>query len=225
MIVYWLLMSVVQGLLTGNRVVDYVITESGVERFGLLTIIVLGEVVTGVVNGMLETDRSLIVAITVVFALFIGFGFWWNYFDAVGRRLPKRDPVAYGIWSFTHIPLTGSIAAAGAGMVSLVEHAHSPRTPGPTAWLLAGSSAVMLALVAVLVMNVDYGRAARAATRRHLVIALTMGALASLLVGWWAPAPWLFALALAGVHSTIWIVAFISIARARIANGLGRAQF
>ena len=64
-------------------------TESLVERFGLFTIIVLGEFVFGVVNGLSAPDRDVLTITTGMIALVIGFGFWWIYFDLVGRRLPR----------------------------------------------------------------------------------------------------------------------------------------
>jgi low temperature requirement protein LtrA len=66
-------------------------TDSLVERFGLFTIIVLGEFVFGVVDGLSVPERDVITITTGMIALVIGFGFWWIYFDLVGRRLPRRD--------------------------------------------------------------------------------------------------------------------------------------
>jgi hypothetical protein len=44
----------------------------------------------------------------------------------------------------TRLPLTASIAAMGAAMVSLIDHARDARTPAPTAWMLcAGATAVL----------------------------------------------------------------------------------
>jgi hypothetical protein len=42
----------------------------------------------------------------------------------------------------THLPLTAAIAAMGAAMVSLTEHAHAAHTPTPTAWGLCISAAI-----------------------------------------------------------------------------------
>jgi low temperature requirement protein LtrA len=70
-------------------------TGSLVERFGLFTIIVLGEVVFGVVDGISATERDVKTITTGIVALVIGFGFWWIYFDLVGRRLPRS---ADGRW-------------------------------------------------------------------------------------------------------------------------------
>jgi hypothetical protein len=50
----------------------------------------------------------------------------------------------------THLPLTASIAAMGAAMVSLIDHADDPRTPAPTAWMLCGGAAGVLVTTMIL---------------------------------------------------------------------------
>ncbi len=85
---------------------------------------------------------------TGMIALMIGFGFWWIYFDLVGRRLPRGDGRATVSWLLSHLPITLSITAAGAAMVSLIGHAGDARTPAGTAWVLSGAVAVgLLALI------------------------------------------------------------------------------
>jgi low temperature requirement protein LtrA len=69
-------------------------TDSLVERFGLFTIIVLGEVILGVVAGLSEAGPDLLTIATGSLAMVIGFGFWWIYFDVVGRRLDGDRPRA-----------------------------------------------------------------------------------------------------------------------------------
>ncbi|HEX2680708.1 MAG TPA: low temperature requirement protein A, partial [Candidatus Dormibacteraeota bacterium] len=104
-------------------------TDSLVDRFGTFTLIVLGEVVFGVVDGLSHSRHDFTTIATGMVALVVGFGFWWIYFDVVGGRLPKGDGGALANWMLSHYPITLSIAAAGAGMVSLLEHAHDMRTP------------------------------------------------------------------------------------------------
>ena len=123
-------------------------TDSLVERFGLFTIIVLGEFVFGVVDGLSAAERDVKTITTGMIALVIGFGFWWIYFDLVGRRLPRSDRGALANWLLSHLPITLSIAAGGAAMVSLIDHADDASTPASTAWLLAG--AVALGLLALI---------------------------------------------------------------------------
>ena len=66
------------------------ITPSGVERFGLFTIIVLGEVIVGVVAGLAEHHLTWTVAATAALGLGLAVGLWWLYFDMVSLRLPRR---------------------------------------------------------------------------------------------------------------------------------------
>ena len=188
-------------------------TDSLVERFGLFTIIVLGEVVLGVVAGLSAAERDTKTIITGLLALWLGFGFWWIYFDLVGRRLPRADGGALSNWVMSHLPIAGSITAAGAGMVSLIGHAHDPRTPAGTSWLLAG--AVATGLVALVVTEQALVDAERLSLVFHpLRLALSGGAAAALIVGWLRPAPWLLALLLVAVLSVVWFFAVSRFLRA-----------
>jgi low temperature requirement protein LtrA len=188
-------------------------TESLVERFGLFTIIVLGEVVFGVVDGLSSVEHNTKAITTGMIALGIGLGLWWVYFDLVGRRLPRNEgpPVAH--WLLIHLPFTMSIAAAGAAMVSLIEHAHDARTPAATAWLLSG--ALALSLLAVSLIDRTLADARRlSAVYRPMSLALGAGAAATLVIGWARPAPWLFALLLVVLLSVLWFFALSRFLRA-----------
>jgi low temperature requirement protein LtrA len=188
-------------------------TDSLVERFGEFTIIVLGEVVIGVVAGLSAAERDARTIITGMLALWMGFGFWWIYFDLVGRRPPRADGGALSNWVMSHLPITLSITAAGAGMVSLIGHAHDATTPAGTSWLLAG--AVALGLVALVLTERALVDASRlASVFQPLSLALTGGAAAALIVGWIRPAPWLLALLLVAILSAVWFFAVSRFLRA-----------
>jgi low temperature requirement protein LtrA len=181
-------------------------TDSLVERFGLFTIIVLGEVVLGVVAGLSAVERDAKTIITGMLALWLGFGFWWIYFDLVGRRLPRADGGALSNWVMSHLPITLAITAAGAGMVSLIGHAHDATAPAGTSWLLAG--AVATGLVALVLTEQALVDAERLSVVFHpLRLALAGGAAVALVVGWLRPAPWLLALLLVGILSAVWFFA------------------
>jgi low temperature requirement protein LtrA len=183
-------------------------TASMAERYGLFIIIVLGEVVVGVVDGLGGVeDLDFRTAATGVLGLTIAFGFWWTYFDYVGRRLPRQDGGSLGLWLYSQLPIALAVAAAGAGMVSLIEHAADTRTPEPSSWLLAGSvAALLIALVATIVTLADYRRLA--SLYRPLAVALLLGAAAALAIGWTRPAPWLLAALLDLILIAIWSLAF-----------------
>jgi low temperature requirement protein LtrA len=150
-------------------------TDSLVERFGLFIIIVLGEVVIGVVDGLSAVERDAKTIVTGMLALSLGFGFWWIYFDLVGRRLPRADGGALANWVMSHLPVALAITAAGAGMVSLIGHAHDATAPAGTSWLLAG--AVATGLVALVLTERALADAERLSVVFHpLRLALSGGA-------------------------------------------------
>jgi hypothetical protein len=112
-----------------------------------------------------------------------------------------------------HVPITMAIVAVGAGMVSLIEHAHDPATPPETAWLLAGSMAAsLLALIVTERSLVDAVRLE--SVYRPLSGLLVAGAAVSLAAGFVRPAPWVFALLLVAILSVLWFFAVAAMIRA-----------
>jgi low temperature requirement protein LtrA len=181
-------------------------TDSLVERLGLFTIIVLGEVVLGVVEGLSASERDARTIVTGMVALTVGFGFWWIYFDLVGGRAPRDDGRAMVGWLLSHLPITLSITAAGAAMVSLITHADDARTPSGTSWLLSGTVAIgLLALIGTTRTLADAERLD--VVYRSLPVGLAVGGGAALVVGWARPVPWLLALLLVAILSAIWCFA------------------
>ena len=124
------------------------VTDSLVERIGLFTIIVLGEMVVGVVLGMSDAEhRDTTTIATGMIGLIVAMGIWWNYFDMLGRRVPRRRGPRLANWLYAHLPLTMAIAAAGAALVSIVGQASESSVPSSTGLLFACSIAVVLAAV------------------------------------------------------------------------------
>jgi low temperature requirement protein LtrA len=181
-------------------------TESLVERMALFVIIVLGETVVGVVNGINETDRDALTVATGVLGLVIGFGIFWNYFDMVGAREPRTDRRALATWFFGHLPLTGAVAVAGAAMVGLLVEAHEARTPAAVAWTLTGAVAVSLLVIALGSSAVEQRDAIDSRTRTRVYV---VGAAVALLLGGIAPTPWLLALLVVVVLSLTWLSSFV----------------
>ena len=89
------------------------------ERYGLLTLIVLGESVlasTGVIQtAIAEGDASLELAGLVGGALLILFSMWWIYFDRPSHRV-LTSPLRAFQWGYGHLVIFASIAAVGAGL-------------------------------------------------------------------------------------------------------------
>lgn len=181
-------------------------TDSMVERFGLFVIIVLGEVVVGVVEGISSSELSAATIGTGMIGLMIGFAFWWTYFDFVGRRLPESRSMSVARWMFSHLPVSLSIATTGAVLASLVTHAATPRSPATEAWLIAGATSLgLVALSAITRTLQDFKRLP--SLYRPISTSLIVAAVAALVVGWLRPTPWLLAMSLVLILSAVWALA------------------
>jgi len=183
-------------------------TESLVERFDLFTILVLGEVVSGVVIGLSGSELATTGVVAAVLGMVLAFAFWWLYFDFVGRHVPVNDPRIIGAWIGWHLPIAAAIVGAGAAVVSLVEHAGEAHTPAATAWLLASATSLFLVSVVGVLETLPH---ARAENRGFPVVSATLvvAALAVLVVGALRPVAWLFALLLVLIASIGWVVAAV----------------
>jgi low temperature requirement protein LtrA len=188
-------------------------TDALAERFGLFAIVVLGEVVISVVAGLSQAETDPLTIATGIVSLVVGFGFWWMYFDVVGGRLPPPEGRRVADWILGHFPVTLSIAASGAAMVSLIEHATDPSAPAATAWLLSGAVAVGLLGLIVVASTLEDARRLPG-VYRPLMAAMAAGAVAALVVGWANPVPWLLALLLALILGVLWVVAIGEFLRA-----------
>jgi low temperature requirement protein LtrA len=131
------------------------ISPSAVERFGLFTIIVLGEVIVGVVSGVAEHRHlSGLAGGTAFLGMLIAIGLWWVYFDFVSGRPPIRQMRQTLAWIYLHLPVTMGIAAVGASILNVVEHAGEP-LPGEVRWLLVGAIAAALIGIGLILKTLN----------------------------------------------------------------------
>ncbi|MCZ7429820.1 low temperature requirement protein A [Micromonospora sp. WMMA1949] len=90
------------------------------ERFSLLTLITLGEVVaaTTAAVGALIREQGWSVAAVVIIAsgLVLAATLWWAYFLVPSRPVLERWPARAFAWRYAHLPIFGAIAAVGAGL-------------------------------------------------------------------------------------------------------------
>ena len=184
------------------------VTGSLVERMGLFTIIVLGEVVVGVVGGISDAERRDATTVaTGVLGLTIAMGIWWNYFDMLGRRVPGQRGHRLASWLYAHLPLAMAIAASGAAMVSIIEHAHDSHTPGPTAWLLTGSVAVTLGAVSIACTALPVDEFP-SGMQRWIGPTLGIAAAVTIAIGAFRPAPIVLLACVSAVLLLAWLALF-----------------
>ena len=170
------------------------------ERFGLFTILVLGESVAAVVAGLRAERLDGASFVGASASLVVATGLWWIYFDNFEGSVVRRDPDRRHdwrptAWIYAHFPLAVCLAIVGDAMAHLIGggDAHEMHVLAMTGGVaLAGA---LTAMAAILVSTAE-GDAAR---RWHRCVARFAGALLALAVAvdsaQLAPAAYLAALA------------------------------
>ena len=126
------------------------------ERFGLFTIILLGEFVTEVMRGIASHEYWSPSAATTAFAsMAFAFSLWWWYFDrahgAAERHVHSRkEQRVFSVWTYSHLPLFVGIGSAGVGFKHLIalpagEHLH--HAEGVILFLATGIAMISLAVI------------------------------------------------------------------------------
>ncbi len=132
-------------------------SEHIAERYGLFMIIVLGE-------SVLSASRAIQTAVTdgeptgavipiIVGGLLILFGIWWTYFERPGDWQLGSLPTAF-VWSYLHLLVFASVAAVGAGLALVIEHATGHTDIGRAAAALFVGVPVAVYLLSLWAMYV-----------------------------------------------------------------------
>lgn len=121
------------------------------ERFGLLTLIVLGEAFVKVLAALSEREARPAVYLEATVVLILVSALWWIYFDDVGGarvRLQRLKPV---IWIYSHLPLQMSLVAAGVALKKVVSlDSYAEPMKEEYGWLLACTIGSCLLAVAAI---------------------------------------------------------------------------
>lgn len=125
------------------------------ERFGLFTLIVLGESVAAVVNGVAGQQWSVLSAVMAMLGLSIAFSMWWVYFDnpngSVIRALRAAGQVGiYQTWLYMHLPLAIGLTATGVGVKRIVSSEPGVTMSQAERWLVCGAVALCLLTLEVI---------------------------------------------------------------------------
>jgi low temperature requirement protein LtrA len=90
------------------------------ERYGLLVIITLGEVILGTIlaiSAVLDVNGWTFETGVVAFSgVALAFGMWWMYFAIPWGRVLARHPERGFSWGYLQIALFGSLVGVGAGL-------------------------------------------------------------------------------------------------------------
>jgi low temperature requirement protein LtrA len=124
------------------------------ERFGLFTIIVLGESIIAVVKGLSEHDWGVLSIVAAFLGLSVAFSLWWLYFDSVdGSPLQriKEGNVAIAMgWVYAHLPLAICLTTMGVGVEQMVSNGVQVVPSLTDRWLFCGSVSICLCLLGAI---------------------------------------------------------------------------
>ena len=118
------------------------------ERYGLFTIIVLGESVLAVAVGTADTNWEPLAVLTAAFGFVVAACIWWLYFDHVGSSGIELGPRPAFYWGYGHFAVYAGIAAFGVGTQLAIEAAAAAPAGGydlEARLVLAGGVALYLA--------------------------------------------------------------------------------
>jgi low temperature requirement protein LtrA len=156
------------------------------ERFGLFTIIVLGEVILSSTIAVGEAIDAVGVEFGVLVmaaaALVIAFAVWWSYFGRDDEPEVDRLHGAF-IWGYGHLPVFAGLAAFGAGVHVAVEAAAGSADVTDRVAALAVTIPLAVAVVGFTISVAN----ARSAQERRLLPVEVVKFTVVLLLGLTAP--------------------------------------
>lgn len=167
------------------------------ERYGLFTLLVLGQAVTGVVMGLMGSPFHPNAIGATVFGGVVIIGLWWAYFDRLDddavRELTQHrddDPTTskpavrqYALWLYTHLPLTIALTLYGVALKQAIIAVEQPVLPIAIHWLLVGAVVTYLLAEAAISLTTLNSGPSHVSFRRG-VLARVSAALVVGGIGW-----------------------------------------
>jgi low temperature requirement protein LtrA len=117
------------------------------ERFGLFTIILIGEAIVSVVYVISGLGLNLSTGFIGIMGLVIAFSIWWGYFEeargAEARIQAEGKEIGrYQLWLYSHFPLLLGIVGTTAGIRHVLSNHNLSLLAPSEAWLLCISLAI-----------------------------------------------------------------------------------
>lgn len=131
------------------------------ERYGLFTLIVLGESVLAVAAGTTDTGWEPTAVLTAVLGFVAAGCIWWLYFDYVESSALTLGSRAAFFWGYGHLFVYASIAAFGVGVQLAIEGAAQPTelaasAGAPPEGFTAGARAILGGSAAVYLLAICF---------------------------------------------------------------------
>jgi low temperature requirement protein LtrA len=145
-----------------------------VDRFGELTIIVLGEFFIKIVTSAHEREFSWVTPIYFASLLSISASLWWLYFDHLDHSALASLPQRMKGWVYTHYPLLLAITAYGVVGKKVLALTPGEALSDEKRWILC--TALALALVSIALVEHIAKEVPEAMSRPPQVLVRLVGA-------------------------------------------------
>lgn len=150
------------------------------ERYGIFTMIVLGESFVKVISGLGGMGLTLDLVPIGVFVMIISASLWWLYFDDVAGSLVKPSGRSAYTWIYSHLPIAVGITAFGVGAKKVLLSDQAEHLHDEYRWLV--TIALMLYLTFVALLDEVTVRSDQVLANRPRGILRAAGALALVLL-------------------------------------------
>jgi low temperature requirement protein LtrA len=126
------------------------------ERFGLFTLILLGDSIIALMKGIQAQPEWSPMAAGAAFAgIAFTFIVWWAYFERAGAAADRhvrtrRERRAYEIWTYTHVPLYLGLVLSAVGVEHIIRQGAAVHLHAEEAALLTSAVAIVLASLGIL---------------------------------------------------------------------------
>jgi len=154
------------------------------ERFGLFTILILGESIVATVVGLSHVHWSSVAIFAAVMALVVATAMWWLYFDNVEGMVVRRDPNQSRawrptVWIYSHFGIAAGLGITAIGLEHVIAQAGDGAFPGFERWLLVTGAS--LAVTSLALTHLASG--SQETYRLHNVVAFTRVVAALVILG------------------------------------------
>ena len=127
------------------------------ERFGLFTLIVLGESIVVLTSAVIDTDWQPASALAAIFGFVVAACLWWLYFDRVDEGAISQSftggakgVVRSHVWGYGHLAVWAGIVTASVGIEFAILATPEPvLAPGVRVAVCGGISLYLLAISAI----------------------------------------------------------------------------
>lgn len=150
------------------------------ERYGLFTLLVLGQSVTGATQGLIAAGYQPTTILTTILGGVIIIGLWWAYFDRLDDDAVRQvgeggSARLYAFWLYLHLPLTIALTMVGVGLTYVIRASGKAELSGQVQWLLVGSVAAYLLVEAGISLTTLKAGPPHASFVRGVIARFTIG--------------------------------------------------